>query len=216
MPTGLLFGPDFQAGPNRLDLPPKFKKTKGKTKKKVKSRSKGEPRSKVQRERKREEKKNRREEKLQRRQERREEEKSRRAEQGETEVRKAKRSVRKQNLCSERVDATIIKVLGRAQKRTVPKRKEKKVQKEVAGPIWRHGMREERHEHCQNVKIEGRRTKTVRKEQPDEKEKQSKLPPIVDVGPDQVLCSSGVGAAVLASPLEPMPPCMEFYQVRRQ
>ena len=41
MPTGLLFGPDFQAGPNRLDLPPKFKKTKGKTKKKVKK-SKGQ------------------------------------------------------------------------------------------------------------------------------------------------------------------------------
>ena len=45
-------------------------------------------------------------------------------------------------------------------------------------------------------------------------EMQIKLPPSVDVGPDyeaeQGLCSSGVRA------LEPMPPCMEFYQVRRQ
>ena len=57
-------------------------------------------------------------------------------------------------------------------------------------------------------------------------EKQSKLVPIADVGPDYEadggLCGSGDGAAELAwplpiqAPLEPMPPCMEFYQVRRQ
>ena len=51
-------------------------------------------------------------------------------------------------------------------------------------------------------------------------EMQSKLPPIVDVGPDheadEGLCSSGVGTTELAWPLELMPPCMEFYQVRKQ
>ena len=49
---------------------------------------------------------------------------------------------------------------------------------------------------------------------------------IVDVGPDYGadggLYSSGDGAAELAwplsiqAPLEPMPPCMEFYQVRKE
>ena len=62
MPRGLLFGPDLPAGPDRLDLPPMFKKTKRKTKGKVKSRSKGESRSKVQRARKGEERKKKREE----------------------------------------------------------------------------------------------------------------------------------------------------------
>ena len=57
-------------------------------------------------------------------------------------------------------------------------------------------------------------------------EKQCKLVPMVDVGPDYEaeggLCGSGVGASELAwplpiqAPLEPMPPCMAFYQVRRQ
>ena len=59
-------------------------------------------------------------------------------------------------------------------------------------------------------------------------EKQSKLVPIVDVGPDYDadggLCSSGRGVEAtelawplpIQAPLQPMPPCMEFYQVKRQ
>ena len=50
------------------------------------------------------------------------------------------------------------------------------------------------------------------------------FPPIVDVGADYEAdggqCSSGDGAVEMSwplpiqAPLEPMPPCMEFYQVR--
>ena len=59
-------------------------------------------------------------------------------------------------------------------------------------------------------------------------EKQSKLVPIVDVGPDYEadgeLCSSGVNVEAtelawplpIQAPLQPMPPCMEFFQVGRQ
>ena len=57
-------------------------------------------------------------------------------------------------------------------------------------------------------------------------EKQSKLVPIVDIGLDYEahggLGSSGVGTTELAwplpnqAPLQLMPPCMEFYQVRRE
>ena len=52
-----MFGPDLPAGKDRPDLPPKFKKTKRKMKRTVKSRSIGESRSKVQRARKGEERK---------------------------------------------------------------------------------------------------------------------------------------------------------------
>ena len=88
---------------------------------------------------------------------------------------KAKTRDPKSNHGSEKVDATILKVLGRSHKRMVPERKDKKVPKgEVAGPIWRHGMREERHEHCpgkgQKVKKWGGKTKTVEMEQPLEKQ----------------------------------------------
>ena len=160
---------------------------------------------------------------------------------------------------TEQVDATIIKLLGRSHKshkRMAPKSKDKKV-KEVAGPKWRHGMREERNESRRvkakppkktSEKMEKSKAKaTVRQPKagvqqvvptvdvgPDyeadkldwAEEKQSKLVPIVDVGPDfeadEGLCGSGEGAAELAwplpiqAPLEAMPPCMEFYQVRIQ
>ena len=76
---------------------------------------------------------------------------------------------------------------------------------------------------CQLAKLGSRRSSNTGK---TEDEKQSKLVPIVDVGPDfeadEGLCGSGDGAAELAwplpiqAPLEAMPPCMEFYQVRRK
>ena len=116
----------------------------------------------------RQEKLRRREEKLQRRAERREEEKKIRAEQGEPEVRKAERSTRKGNHCSEKVDAVILKVLGRSHKKTAPKSKDKKVKREeVAGPKWRHGMREERHED-RTGKGKKRTEKAVQERQPAE------------------------------------------------
>ena len=270
MPRGLLFGPDLPAGKDRPDLPPKFKKTKRKMKRTVKSRSPGESRSKVQRARKGEDGKKKREERLLIRAHRREEEKQRKADMGEPVVTKvkAKRDA-KSHHGTEQVDATIIKLLGRSHKshkKVAVKSKEKKVE-EVAGPIWRHGMREERHE-CRSVRAQppNKTSEKMEKSQPKAavseeivisseqlnqffskeesktragragsgeadkldwaEEKQSELPPIVDVGPDYEadggLCSSGVRATELEwpfpsqDPLQLMPPCMEFYQVRKQ
>ena len=304
MPKGLLFGPDLRRS-DRPDLPPKFKKTK-KTKRKVTSRSKGESRSKVQRDRKRVERKKKREDRLLMRAKRREEEQQRKAVIGEPVVTKVANRDAKSHHGTEQVDATIVKLLGRShksQKRMAPKSKDKKVE-EVAGPKWRHGMREERHE-SRSVKAKPpkktsekskakatvseesvisseqlnqsfsreagaagsgeilisseretnkqpfseQKTSTVEERQPKAgvqqdlptvdvgpdyeadkvdwaEEKQSKLVPIADVGPDFEadggVCSSGDGAAELPwplpiqAPLEPMPPCMAFYQVRRQ
>ena len=145
MPKGLLFGPDLRRS-DRPDLPPKFKKTK-KTKRKVTSRSKGESRSKVQRDRKREERKEKREERLKDKAQRREEEKKRRAETGERfEIKvKAKRDF-KSNHGAEHVDATILKLLGKTQKSKKVGPRRRVAKPEVAVPKWRHGMREERHE----------------------------------------------------------------------
>ena len=142
MPKGLLFGPDLRRL-DRPDLPPKFKKTKKKTKRKVTSRSKGESRSKVQRDRKREERKKKREDRLQRR----EEEKQRQAEIGEPVVTKVKaKRVFKSNHGAEQVDATILKLLGKTQKSKKVGPRRRVAKPEVAVPKWRHGMREERHE----------------------------------------------------------------------
>ena len=84
-----MFGPDLPAGKDRPDLPPKFKKTKRKTKRKATSRSKGEARSKVQRAKKGEERKKKREEWLLMRAQRREE-KQRKDEVDEPVVKKVK------------------------------------------------------------------------------------------------------------------------------
>ena len=112
---------------------------------KVKSRASAE------RERKsaREARQKRREARLERRKAWREEEKLRRAENGEPPATKAKKCVRKSNHGTEKVDATILKVLGRAPKcrKVASKSRAEKVETpEEARPKWRHGMREERHE----------------------------------------------------------------------
>ena len=127
-----MFGPDLPAGKDRPDLPPKFKKTKRKMKRTVKSRSPGESRSKVQRARKGEERKKKREEWLLMRAQRREEEKQRKAEMGEPLVEKvkAKRDA-KSHHGTEQVDATIIKLLGRSHKshkKMAPKSRDRKVE----------------------------------------------------------------------------------------
>ena len=146
MPKGLLFGPDLRRQ-DRPDLPPKFKKTKGKMKRKVTSRSKGESRSKVQRDRKREERKRKREDRQVMRAQRRKEETQRKAERGEPIVTKvkAKRDF-KSNRGEEHVDATILKLLGKTQKSKKVGPRRRVAKPEVAVPKWRHGMREERHE----------------------------------------------------------------------
>ena len=146
MPKGLLFGPDLRRQ-DRPDLPPKFKKTKGKMKRKVTSRSKGESRSKVQRDRKREERKRKREDRQVMRAQRRKEETQRKAERGEPIVTKvkAKRDF-KSNRGEEHVDATILKLLGKTQKSKKVGPRRRVAKPEVVGPKWRHGMREEKHE----------------------------------------------------------------------
>ena len=141
-----MFGPDLRRQ-DRSDLPPKFKKTKGKMKRKVTSRSKGESRSKVQRDRKREERKRKREDRQVMRAQRRKEETQRKAERGEPIVTKvkAKRDF-KSNRGEEQVDATILKLLGKTQKSKKVGPRRRVAKPEVAVPKWRHGMREERHE----------------------------------------------------------------------
>ena len=141
-----MFGPDLRRQ-DRPDLPPKFKKTKGKMKRKVTSRSKGESRSKVQRDRKREERKRKREDRQVMRAQRRKEETQRKAERGEPIVTKvkAKRDF-KSNRGEEHVDATILKLLGKTQKSKKVGPRRRVAKPEVAVPKWRHGMREERHE----------------------------------------------------------------------
>ena len=213
------------------DLPPlKFKRSKGPWKK-VKSRALAERT----RQRRKAERKTRRKERLERRAVRREDEKLRRAENGEPPVTKAKKCVRKSNHGTEKVDATILKVLGRAPKcrKVASKSRAEKVETpEVAGPKWRHGMREERHEgRCVKAKRE-KKSPAVQSEPKVVEEKQGgeaevrQVVPIDDVGPDYGAdggeFSNGDGAVELVwplpiqSPLEPMPLCMEFYKVRKQ
>ena len=164
--------PGLEFGPH---LPPLKVKDLVRMKRKYKKSKENAEKDRAARLSQRQEKLKRRDEKLQRRAAKRQEERQRRAEGGEAEVKRAKAKNRdpKSNHGSEKVDATILKVLGRSHKRMVPERKDKKVPKgEVAGPIWRHGMREERHEHCpgrgQKVKKWGEKTKTVEEKQPAE------------------------------------------------
>ena len=222
------------------DLPPvKFKRRK-ESRKKVKTRAEVERMRKS----KRLERQMRRKARLQERADRREEEKQRRADNGEPPVTKAKKCVRKSNHGTEKVDATILKVLGRAPKcrKVASKSRSEKVETpEEAGPKWRHGMREERHEGgCVKAKQEKKSpdqcppASKVQSEPKFVEEKQGgeaevhhhQAVPIVDLGSDYGAdggeVSKGDGALELVwplpiqSPLEPMPVCMEFYKVRKQ
>ena len=217
MPPGL----NLMFGPDPLPLPLKFKRTKT-LRKKVKSRTKAE------RTRVKDERQKRRAERLERRASRRAEEKKGRAERGEPEVSKPKRSVRKSSHGTEEVDAIILKVLGRSQKskKVASKFKNRMVKKEeVAGPTWRHGMQEERHEvrsgkarqeKSQRKKLKASQVsggagnigkiKTVKEKQP--KSDFCQVLPIIDAGPDYEadgghLESNGDGAEALAWPLAP-------------
>ena len=208
MPPGLNFGSDLQL--------PRFKVVK-KPRKKVTSRAKAEKTRKNQREDREAERQRRRKEKLSRRAARREEKKLSRAERGEPEVMKAKKSTRKSSHGTEEVDAIILKVLGRSRKtkKVGPKLKAEKVG--VAGPKWRHGMREERHESRTVEKKGSKKPRTSKMSpSPDQAktfvEKQPKADicqvlPIVDVGPDYEADGGhfghGGGAAALARPVRP-------------
>ena len=227
MPTGLVFGPCRAP-------PPKFRRTKTATRKawywsetekrrKVWSKAGSERKRKAkmpERKKKREElsRKKKREDLLKTRTQRREEEKQRKEEAGESLVanKKAKRLLKSRH-GAEQVDATILRLLGRSYKsckKVAPKSKnsDRKVE-EVAAAKWRHGMREERRESWSARAQLRRRTPCAKK-----------LVKIVDIGPDYEAegrhCSSGDGAAEMVwplpiqAPIEPMPPCMEFYQVR--
>ena len=183
----------------------------------------------------REARQKRREAMLERRKARREEEKLRRAENGELPVVKAKRRVKNNNHGMEQVDAIILKVLGRSLKaRKVASKSSAKMvgRPEVAGPKWRHGMREEKYEgRCVKRKGEKKAPVQVPRKPTFVEEKQEgkagfhQVVQVVDVGPDHEAdgghCGSGDGAPELAwplpiqIPLEPMPVCMEFYKVRK-
>ena len=224
MPTGLVFGPCRAP-------PPKFRRRKTATRKpwywsqtekkrKLWSKSGSERKRKAEvpeRKKKREElsRKKKMEDLLKTRAQRREEKQQRKVETSKHLV--AKRDT-KSHHGGEQVDATILKVLGRSYKsckRVAPKmiKKSDLQVEEVAAPKWRPGMREERRESW-SARAQ------LRKRTPGAK----KLVKIVDVGADYEAevghCSSGDGAAEMVwplpiqAPLEPMPPCMEFYQVR--
>ena len=191
------------------------------------------------------------------------EEKQRKKEAGEPLVtkKKAKRDL-KSHHGAEKVDATILKLLGKSHKsckKVGPLKSKKSDMKveEVAAPKWRNGMREERRESwsaraqlrkrtpCPKNLVKTKATVSgqivICSEQKTSKESYSKedetktaeekkveaahqVPPIVDVGADYEAdggqCSSGDGAVEMSwplpiqAPVEPMPPCMEFYQVR--
>ena len=274
MPPGLVFGPCSAA-------PPRSKRTKtekrkawywsqSEQKRKVLSKAGSERQRKAklpERKKKREDlsRKKKREDLLKTRKERREEEKQRKKDAGEPLVTKKNAKNLKSHHGAEQVDATILRLLGRSHKsckkvapkikKMAPKSKnsDRKVE-EVAGPKWRHGMREERRE---SWSTRAQLRKRIRKakylvktkaavsgqvvicseqksSKPFSKEDETKTGvqqvqavyhvPIVDIGPDYEAegghCSSGEGAEemswplLIQAPLEPMPPCMEFYQVR--
>ena len=275
MPPGLVFGPCSAA-------PPRSKRTKtekrkawywsqSEQKRKVLSKAGSERQRKAklpERKKKREDlsRKKKREDLLKTRKERREEEKQRKKDAGEPLVTKKNAKNLKSHHGAEQVDATILRLLGRSHKsckkvapkikKMAPKSKnsDRKVE-EVAGPKWRHGMREERRESWsaraqlrkkipsakylvkakaavsgQIVICSEKKTfKPFSREDETQTEEQKQVKavhevPIVDIGPDSEAegrhCSSGDGAEDMVwplpiqAPLEPMPPCMDFYQVR--
>ena len=212
-----MFGPD-----PLLPLPLKFKRTKT-PRKKVKSRAKAEKTRVSQRPERQKEESRRRAERLLRRANKREEEQKSRAERGELEVTKAKKSVWKGSHGTEEVDAIILKVLGRSQKskKVVQKSRAKKVESpEVAGPKWRHGMQEERHEGRTLAKTRRKqlkasqvspssgnldKAKSLEERQP--KAGVGQVLSMVEVGPDYQAdgghFSNGDGAEALVWPLGP-------------
>ena len=215
--------------------PPKFKRTKTVAKRKTWCWSQSEQKRKVwskagserqrkaklpekKREREDMSRKKKREDLMKTRAQRREEERQRKEEAGESLVakKKAKRLLTSRH-GAEQVDVTILRLLGRSHKSwkkvtSKSKKSDLKIE-ELAAPKWRHGMREERQESWSARAQLRKRTPCARK-----------LVKIVDVGADYEAdggqCSSGDGAVEMSwplpiqAPVEPMPPCMEFYQVR--
>ena len=210
------------------DLSPlKFKRVKT-AKRKVKTKSEMERARKA----KRLERKNKRKARLQRRADRREEEKQRRDERGEPQVTKtrSKRRDPKSHHGTEMVDTTILKLLGKSHKskkvagKNKPNRVEMKkvgTQHGSEGAKWKPGMREEPREGWQ----EERKLKQQAEVESSSKKKkttagshsQQTLPdfPPTPSPPSDVPPSPTFHPEATAS-IPPMPPCMEFYQVRRK
>ena len=209
-------------------VPPavKFKEVKAK-RRKVESKTQAERARKLGKA----ERKKRRADRLQRRADRREEEKHRRAENGEAEVTKA-RSKRDpmSHHGTESVDTTILKLLGKSHKskKVTGKGKTNKVEKKKIetqqgpeGTKWKPGMREEPREGWQ----EERKLKQLAEVESSSKKKkttagshsQQTLPdfPPTPSPPSDVPPSPTFHPEATAS-IPPMPPCMEFYQVRRK
>ena len=192
----------------------KFKEVKAK-RAKVKSRAEVERA----RQRRKAERKKRRADWLQRRADRREEEKHRRAENGEPQVTKA-RSKRDpmSHHGTESVDATILKLLGKSHKSRKVVGKGKRVEKKKVetqqgpeGTKWRPGMREEASEGWQEERRlkqqAGAERSTKEKETTDLASKVQSEPKIVE---------EKQGGEAEVHQIEPMPPCMVFYQVNRK
>ena len=204
----------------------KFKEVKAK-RTKVKSRAEVERA----RQRRKAERQKRRADWLQRRADRRKEEKHRRAENGEPQVTKA-RSKRDpmSHHGTESVDTTILKLLGKSHKpkKVSGKGKTNKVEKKKVetqqgpeGPRWKPGVREEAREGWQ----EERKLKQQAEAESSSKKKkttagsysQQTLP---DFPPTPSLLSNVPPSPIFhpeaTTSIPPMPPCMEFYQVRRK
>ena len=205
----------------------KFKEVKAK-RAKVKSRAEVERA----RQRRKAERQKKRADWLQRRADRREEEKQRRDERGEPQVTKTRSERRdpKSHHGTEMVDTTILKLLGKSHKskkvagKNKPNRVEMKkvgTQHGSEGAKWKPGMREEPREGWQ----EERKLKQQAEAESSSKKKkttagshsQQTLPdfPPTPSPPSDVPPSPTFHPEATAS-IPPMPPCMEFYQVRRK
>ena len=218
--------------------PVKFKEVKAK-RQKIKSRAEAERVRKS----KKAARKVRREARLQRRADKREEEKQRRAEKGEREVTKTRtKRDPKSHHGTESVDITILKLLGKSQKSkkvagkgkaSGVEKKKVETQKWLEGTKWKPGMREEPREGWQ----EERRLKQKKKPEvgmvledlgsdheadqhwdPHEAAGSCSQETLPDSPPTPSVFSDVPSSPTIPthSPLEPMPPCMEFYQVRRK
>ena len=223
----------FVPGPS----PVKFKEVKAK-RQKVKSRAEAERVRKS----KRAARKVTREARLERRADKREEEKQRRAEKGEPEVTKTRtKRDPKSHHGTESVDITILKLLGKSQKskKVAGKGKASGVEKKkVETQKWKPGMREEPREGWQEerkLKQEAEKQKQKKKLgvgvvledlgsdheadlhwDPHEAAGSCSQETLPDSPPTPNVFSDVPSSSTIPmhSPLEPMPPCMEFYQVR--